>query len=116
MRWLRNGTTLMFRSPNPSQPGLWTVSLNSGEPAFLVTPKGGSHVSFSPRYDLIMDVVGHKEMWVTPLQGNLPRKVFEFHDSEIRIDYPVWSPDGQWVLFDRVKPQGGDIWLMENIE
>ncbi|HSQ25421.1 MAG TPA: hypothetical protein VLN44_13440 [Pyrinomonadaceae bacterium] len=28
----------------------------------------------------------------------------------------VWSPDGQWVLFDRFRPQGGDIWMMENIE
>jgi hypothetical protein len=42
--------------------------------------------------------------------------VFEFDDPDARIDYPVWSPDGRWVLFDRFRPQGGDIWLMENLE
>ena len=45
-----------------------------------------------------------------------PEKVFEFEDPDVRIDYPVWSPDGKWVLFDRFRPQGGDIWIMENIE
>ena len=116
MRWSRDGASLIFRSPNSSQPGLWKAPLNGGEPVFFITSKGGSHISFSPQYDLIMDVIGHKEMWVTPLRGEPLRKIFEFSDPEIRIDYPVWSPDGKWVLFDRVKPQGGDIWLVDNIE
>ncbi|HEY8183441.1 MAG TPA: hypothetical protein VII32_14455 [Thermoanaerobaculia bacterium] len=30
--------------------------------------------------------------------------------------YPVWSPDGHWLLFDRFKPEGGDIWMAEGIE
>ncbi|MBI3766499.1 MAG: PD40 domain-containing protein, partial [Ignavibacteriales bacterium] len=83
MRWSREGTSLIFRSPNPSQPGLWTASMNGGEPAFLVVPKGGAHTSLSPRFDFVMDVVGHKEMWVTPLTGRVPEKVFEFSDPEI---------------------------------
>jgi Tol biopolymer transport system component len=29
---------------------------------------------------------------------------------------PAWSPDGRWVLFDRFRPQGGDIWMMEGFE
>jgi len=28
----------------------------------------------------------------------------------------VWSPDGKWVLFDRFRPQGGDIWMLKNFE
>jgi Tol biopolymer transport system component len=116
MRWLQGGKALVFRSPNPTQPGLWTVSPSGGEPSYLISPKGGAHTSFSPGFDLIMDVVGHKEMWVSSLTGKAPEKVFEFSDPEIRIDYPVWSPDGKWILFDWVKPQGGDIWLMENID
>jgi hypothetical protein len=27
------------------------------------------------------------------------QKVYEFPDSDVRIDYPVWSPDGRWVIF-----------------
>jgi Tol biopolymer transport system component len=62
-----------------------------------------------------MDVVGHKVLWVSPIAGK-PEKVFEFSDPAVRIDYPVWSPDGKWVLFDRFRPQGGDIWVMDNFE
>ena len=25
----------------------------------------------------------------------------------------VWSADGKWILFDRVKPEGGDVWVVE---
>jgi Tol biopolymer transport system component len=81
----------------------------------VVTPdhwwskKGGSHISFSPDRSRIMDVVSHKVLWVTPLAGAAPEKVFEFSDSNARIDYTVWSPDGRWVLFDRFQPQGGNI-------
>jgi Tol biopolymer transport system component len=63
-----------------------------------------------------MDVVGHKKIWVTPLPDGEAQLVFEFDDPDARIDYPVWSPDGRWVLFDRTKPSGGDIWLIENFE
>ena len=73
-------------------------------------------MSFSPDCTRILDVVGHKELWVSPLTGGNPEKVFEFEDPDARIDYPVWSPDGGWVLFDRFRPQGGDIWVMDGIE
>lgn len=47
--------------------------------------------------------------------GSQPYKVFEFDDPEVRIDYPVWSPDGRFVLFDRSRPAGGNIWLAEGL-
>ena len=72
-------------------------------------------MSFSPDRGRGLDAMGHKSMWVHPLDGGAPRKVLEFDDPDIRIDYPVWSPDGTSVLFDRVSPQGGDIWLLEAI-
>jgi Tol biopolymer transport system component len=34
----------------------------------------------------------------------------------ISIGYPIWSPDGKWLLFDRFRPQGGDIWMIKNFE
>lgn len=116
MRWAHDGTSLVFKSPNASRPGLWSASVQGSEPVFVLAVKGGSHISYSPRFDLIMDVVGHKELWISPSSGAPAEKVFESQDAEVRMDYPVWSPDGTWLLFDRVKPQGGDIWSMENIE
>jgi Tol biopolymer transport system component len=55
-------------------------------------------------------------VWVHPLDGSEPYQVFEFADPDIRIDYPVWSPDGKWILFDRAAPSGGDIWLLEGLQ
>jgi Tol biopolymer transport system component len=63
-----------------------------------------------------MDVRGHRTLWVYPVDGAPPRRVFEFEDPDIRIDYPVWSPDGRAVLFDRAAPRGGDLWLLDGIE
>ena len=95
----------------------YQVSLDANDPVSLSSEiSGGSHMSFSPDYSLIMDVVGHKTVWVSPAASGKPTKVYEFPDSESRIDYPVWSPDGKWVLFDRFRPQGGDIRTMENFE
>jgi hypothetical protein len=48
---------------------------------------GGSHMSFSDR-TRIMDVVGHKVLWVSPVNGAKPERVYEFPDSDAGIDYP----------------------------
>ena len=40
----------------------------------------------------IMDVVDHKELWVTPVDGENPRPVFRFADPQVRTDYPAWTP------------------------
>lgn len=117
VRWSRDGSSILFRSPSGGKPQSYMVAATGGTPV-LVNPElqGGSHMSFSPDYSLIMDVVGHKTLWVSPVSGGAPVKVYEFPDGSSRIDYPVWSPDGKWILFDRFRPQGGDIWSIENFE
>jgi eukaryotic-like serine/threonine-protein kinase len=117
LRWSRDGTNVIFRCPCGGKPQTYQVPLTAGDPVPLNSEiVGGSHMSFSPDYSLIMDVVGHKTLWVSPVSTGKPSKVYEFPDGESRIDYPVWSPDGQWVLFDRFRPQGGDIWMIKNFE
>jgi Tol biopolymer transport system component len=116
MRWNKTGDAIIFRCPYGDKPRTLQAPLDGGEPQTLAEVSGGSHMSFSPDYSSIMDVVGHKALWVSSLVSGKPEKVFEFSDSDVRIDYPVWSPDGKWVLFDRFRPQGGDIWMIENFE
>jgi len=116
MRWSDSGDAVIFRCLCGGKPATITIPAAGGDPRPLVEQKGGSHISFSPDRSRIMDVVSHKVLWVTPLSGAPPEKVFEFSDPNARIDYPIWSPDGRWVLFDRFQPQGGDIWMMTDFE
>ncbi len=116
LRWSRDGQTIIFKCPCGGKPQVLQVAVSGGEPQPLAEVQGGSHLSFSPDHSRIMDVVGHKVLWVSPIGGGKPQKVFEFDDPDVRIDYPVWSPDGRWILFDRFKPQGGDIWIIQGFE
>lgn len=116
LRWSAGGDAIVFRCPGGGTPKTLQVGIDGGDPESLAEVVGGSHMSFSPDYSRIMDVIGHKTLWVSPLREGKPEKVFEFDDPDVRIDYPVWSPDGQWVLFDRFRPKGGDIWMIENFE
>src|SRR5271165_6341359 len=116
MHWAADGLGIVFRCTCNGKPATMKVSVSGGEPQpFAETMMGGSHMSFSPDRTRIMDVVGHKVLWVSPVNGGKPEKVYEFPDPDVRIDYPVWSPDGRWVMFDRFRPQGGDIWAMSGV-
>jgi len=116
MRWDGNGKGIFFRCTCSGKPATMKVAVDGGDPRpFAETMMGGSHMSFSPDRSRIMDVVGHKVLWVSPVNGGKPEKVYEFPDADVRIDYPVWSPDGKWVLFDRFRPQGGDLWALSGV-
>ncbi len=114
LRWSSDGQRIFFRCPTGSKPRTMTVSLNGGDVEQTAEVIGGAHMSLSPDQSLVMDVVAHRTLWVSPLNGEPPRKVFEFDDPESRIDYPVWSPDGRWIMFDRFVPHGGDVWMVES--
>lgn len=88
------------------------IYLDGSRSRDLPTVRGGAHMSFSPARSLIMDVEGHRTLWASPIDGGEPRRVFEFEDPDVRIDYPFWTTDGRWILFDRHKPTGADIWIL----
>ena len=116
MRWTGDGTSVVFRCTCGGKPATMKVSVNGGDPQPFAEMTGGSHISFSPDRTRIMDVVGHRVLWVSSVSGAKPEKVYEFSDPNVRIDYPVWSPDGRWVMFDRFRPQGGDVWAISGVE
>ena len=112
MRWTADGKFLIVRAG----PRSYRIPVDGGDAQEMPDIVGGAHMSFSPNQALIMDVKGHKALWVSPLRGGAPYQVFEFPEPDARIDYPVWSPDGRWVLFDRAVAKGGDIWMLEGAE
>jgi Tol biopolymer transport system component len=106
---------IVFRCPS-GKPRTMRVPALGGEPEEMPEVVGGAHMSFSPDQTKIMEVLGHKALWVSPLSGGSPERVFEFGDPDSRIDYPRWYPDGRFILFDRFRPRGGDDWMMEKFE
>ena len=116
LRWTRDGRGIVFRAESGSQTQIMRVAVDGGTLTRLPDVASGGHLSWSPDQSLLMDVRGHKTLWVYPVDGTPPRRVFEFGDPDVRIDYPVWSPDGREVLFDRAAPHGGDLWLLDGVE
>jgi Tol biopolymer transport system component len=119
MRWTRDGRAIVFRAATGAGaggPGVVKVGVADGEVEPLGEIAGGAHISLSPDESRIMDVVAHKTLWVSTIGSGSPEKIFAFDDPDARIDYPVWSPDGRYVLFDRFRPQGGDVWVLEGFE
>jgi serine/threonine-protein kinase len=113
LRWTKDGKSIVFRAESGTQIRIFRVSVDNGSLTRLPDIASGAHMSFSPDESLILDVKSHKALWVYPLNGKPAYQVFAFADPDVRIDYPVWSPDGGWVLFDRAAPKGGDLWLIE---
>jgi eukaryotic-like serine/threonine-protein kinase len=108
--WTTDSRYVLF---NGAQGGAWRVPVEGGEPDLVAANAGGWHMSLSPDGGLILDN-NHRSIQVTEARADAPRaEIFSFDDPSISIDYTVWSPDGRWVLFDRLKPREGDIWMLE---
>jgi Tol biopolymer transport system component len=116
MRWTPGSHFLIFPSASTSGVAVYRANVQTGELETLPRIASGAHMSFSPDRSLVLDVVGHKTLWVYPLPSGEPRNAFEFPDADIRIDYPSWSPDGRQAILDRVQPQGGEHLAARGIE
>ena len=116
VRWSADGRTITFRGHTPAGTRAMRVEVESGVVTELPDVNSAAHMSFSPDGSRILDVRNHRTLWVHPLDGTPAYQVFDVTDPALRIDYPVWSPDGRWVLFDHAAPRGGDIWQLELLE
>lgn len=108
--WTPDSRSLLVKVPGE---GARQVFLDGSPSRELPEIRSAAHMSLSPDGRLIIDVEGHRTLNVAPVDGGPPRRAFEFEDSDVRIDYPTWSPDGEWVIFDRHRPTAGDIWLLD---
>ncbi len=113
MPWF-DGDRFIFASGEGTERVIYAARVNGTlEPMPTIT--SGAHMSFSPDFSRVLEVSGHKSLWIYTLDGAAPTKILEFDEADIRIDYPVWSADGRWAVFDRVAPQGGDIWVLDGL-
>lgn len=110
--WSADGQSVIYNAPGRADNRVMVVPLDGGDAEPFASVRGGHHMSFSSDSTRIVDVVGHKTLWVSPVAEGAPEAIFEFEGSDARVDYPAWSPDGRWILFDRLERRGGDVWLM----
>jgi TolB protein len=114
LRWTRDGSAIVFRADDWSRVRVYKVAVADGALTELPPVESGGHMSLSPSEAVVLDVRGHRTLRGYPLDGRPAYQVFEFASPDVRIDYPVWSPDGRWVLFDRAEPRGADLWTLRD--
>ncbi|HEU4365237.1 MAG TPA: hypothetical protein VFT13_07200, partial [Candidatus Krumholzibacteria bacterium] len=115
VRWFDGGRRITFASGDGSDRVIRAADVGSGVLETMRPISSGAHMSFSPDETRILETAGHRVLWVYTLSDGSRAKVLEFPDPDIRVDYPVWSPDGRHAVFDRVAPRGGDIWVLEGL-
>lgn len=68
--WTPDGAGVVFRCTCSEKSATMKMSVSGGDPQpFAETMIGGAHMSFSPDRTRIMDVVGHRILWVSPVTG-----------------------------------------------
>ncbi len=117
LRWSRDGESVLFTNDYSTDPfksgnNVFRIPTSGGQPVATEQVGSGAHMSLDPVERSILDVLGHRALWIYPLEGSAPYEIYRDPDPDIRIDYPSWSPDGRWVVFDRVAAGGGDLWLL----
>lgn len=48
------------------------------------------------------------DLWIVPSEGGEPRRLTDHPAHDRR---PVWSPDGQWILFESTRSGSQQLWL-----
>ncbi len=112
LRWTGDGSAIVFRADDWTRVRIIRVAVADGSLTDLPPVESGGHMSLSPSGSVVMDVRAHRTLRAYPLDGRPALQVLEFPNPDVRIDYPVWSPDGRWVLFDRAEPRGADLWTL----
>ena len=115
--WFPDGTRLLASWPVPpaNKLALWELSLLGGSPRQL-SDEGWS-ASVSPDGSQIVflksAVYGEMgaELWLMRADGGDQRKIVSA--GEAVLDSPVWSPDGRWIAYEKIRPgpYASEAWI-----
>ncbi len=110
IRWFpEEGQLLITRRASVSEEtSIWTVAV-LGEAAPRRLRRDTSSPAISPDGKSMVFKSGAlhqpKEIWISGLNGEEPRKLAAAEEGQ-GFGSPVWSPDGQWVAYERRKRNG----------
>jgi dipeptidyl aminopeptidase/acylaminoacyl peptidase len=105
----RDGKTLLFNNALVGSRNLWTMPLDGRSKPQQITSMAGDavmHASLSPdgaRVAFASSATGNSDVWVQNVDGTDLRQLTDDAAAEA---WPVWSPDGQWIMFASLRPGG----------
>jgi DNA-binding winged helix-turn-helix (wHTH) protein/Tol biopolymer transport system component len=112
VRWFpEGGKLLLTRRASLSEKSLWVVEIlgqtatqKLRDTAFApaISPDGQSLVFLSGPYK------GPHDVWVSGIRGEGAHKLALADESQ-KFASPVWSPDGQWIAYSRMKGKSSSI-------
>jgi TolB protein len=117
LRW--RGNQVAFNSLINEKFCIALATLDAQVSQWFMLEKGqkvGGHMSLSPDGSAFLECWNHVGIYAFPPAGAKPQFVLQLTEPDAHLDYPVWSPSGKWVLFDRMTSQGGDLYLVEGLE
>jgi Tol biopolymer transport system component len=84
----------------------------AGGQAEALTQNSGVALNFEPRISpdgqriaFVSDREGQNNLWIMGIDGSNPRAVFR--DNNLRVNSPVWTPDGQYIIVRRLPQSSG---------
>jgi Tol biopolymer transport system component len=114
LRWFPDGGKLIASVRTSEGYDIWTISAVGQAPP-LRMQSGGLWPAISPDGRFIAfqngDLKPGKDLWVSGIHGEAPRKLFAAEDGERALS-PVWSPNGRWIAYLRgreSKTEGGQF-------
>jgi TolB protein len=111
LTWSADGQTIFFGVDLPGGVSLWAVDLATA--AFRQIPTQLTdvrHATVSPDGTLILFVHEHRDLYVMPTSGGIPRLLHASTELNRTIDFPSWTNDGR-VVFS-VRDKSGDLFLL----
>ena len=106
---------MLFNGTATGNRNLWLTHLNDGTPPRQVTTLPNdvvSHSSLSPdgsRVAFAATTTGNSDIWTQHMDGSDLRQLT---NDEAADSWPVWSPDGQSIVFTSDRENRRETWRM----